>query len=78
MRLPAFFSSLTQTSLIWATLALFVLLVLATLGFIFDRKAWREPPHYLLPCRGSLYFSVLCLAGACLIGAVFIKIKYFP
>lgn len=77
MNFTLFGASLTQSSLVWVALTCFVFLVLATLGLLFDKRSWREPPHYMLPCRGTLYFAVLCTAGALLVGACILKLKYF-
>jgi hypothetical protein len=75
---PFFGILLTQSTLVWIALISFAFLLVATLAILFDKKSWREPPHYLLPHRGSVYFAILILSGVLLVGTLLIKIKYFP
>lgn len=69
---------LTLSTLTWAAALCVVLLTLSTFALLFDKGARREPPHYLLPCRGTVYLAILVASGVLLVGALFLKIKYFP
>ncbi len=70
--------ALTKDSLMWVSFFAFAVLLVVTIALLFDKKSWREPPHYLLPCRGTVYFTILFAAAALLVGVLFIKLKYFP
>lgn len=67
----------TGMTLLWMILFSYPLLIVATLGILFDERAQRIRPQYKLPKWGKAYFTVLFIAATLLVGGAYVNVRLF-